>query len=65
MLASSKDLCLDIYESNEEKGGTLNKFQCRKVKRWDKEISFVEVTEGYKTLCKSLVNKNLCGSPVK
>ena len=51
MLASSKDLCLDIYESNGENGGTIDKFQCRKVEGWNKEISFVEVTEGrYKTL---------------
>jgi len=47
----SKDLCLDIYESNEEKSGAIDKFQCRKVERWDKKISFVEITEGiHKTL---------------
>jgi len=49
--AQIKDLCLDIYESNGENGGIIDKFQCRKVEGWNKEISFVEVTEGrHKTL---------------
>jgi hypothetical protein len=73
MLESASDRFFDRRASdirnkgnrwNEKKSGTIDKFQCRKVERWDEEISFVEVTEGrYKTFCKSL--KNLCGSPVK
>ena len=37
---------LTYMKAMKKKSGTIDKFQCEKVKRWNKEISFIEVTEG-------------------